>query len=85
MEHDFVIIDSHNRMGLKNKFPINARRVKFPTFEVVNNPTIRLGDVKKRLFTLMDRSVQKARQEIMAAEDEKIFAALDAASGNKKE
>lgn len=43
---------------------------------------------RNRRFSVIDRAVQKARQEIMNQEDANIFAALDAAgteAGNKKE
>jgi hypothetical protein len=50
--------------------------VTLPTFDIVSNPTVRLSDVRRR-FNLIDRAVQKARQEIMAQEDSSIFDALD--------
>lgn len=55
-------------------------RVTVPLFEIVSNPKVRIAEVKRRRFNLIDRAVQKARQEIMAQEDANIFAALDAAS-----
>ena len=45
-----------------------------------SNPTVRIAEVKRRRFNVIDRAVQKARQEIMAQEDANVFAALDAAS-----
>jgi len=44
--------------------------------------TQRLESLKSSVvdFNVIDRAVQKARQEIMAQEDANIFAALDAAS-----
>jgi hypothetical protein len=55
-------------------------RVVVPEFEVVSNPTVRIAEVKRRRFNVIDRAVQKARQEIMAQEDANLFAALDASS-----
>lgn len=51
-----------------------------PEFEIVSNPTIRTSEVRRRRFNIIDRAVQKARQEIMAQEDANGFASLDAAA-----
>ena len=62
-------------------------RVTVPEFEVVSNPTVRIAEVKRRRFNVIDRAQQKARQEIQAQEDANVFAALafagDAASGGE--
>lgn len=55
-------------------------RVFVPTFELVSNPTVRISHVRTRRFNVIDRAVQKARQEIMAQEDANVFAAFDAAA-----
>lgn len=55
--------------------------VVIPTFELFSNPTVRIAEVRRRRFNVIDRAVQKARQEIMAQEDANIFAAIDTASG----
>jgi hypothetical protein len=55
-------------------------RVVVPEFEIFSNPTVRIAEVKRRRFNVIDRAVQKARQEIMAQEDANVFAAIDAAS-----
>lgn len=55
-------------------------RVVVPEFEIVSNPTVRIAEVKRRRFNVIDRAVQKARQEIMAQEDSNLFAALDTAA-----
>ena len=55
-------------------------RVTIPEFEIVSNPTVRIAEVKRRRFNIIDRAQQKARQEIQAQEDANIFAALDFAS-----
>lgn len=52
-------------------------RVTVPEFEIVSNPTVRIAEVKRRRFNVIDRAQQKARQEIQAQEDANIFAALD--------
>lgn len=54
-----------------------ARRVIFPMFEISSCPTISLGEIKSRRFTLIDRSSMRARAEVQAAEDARVFAALD--------
>jgi hypothetical protein len=59
---------------------IMGDRVTVPEFEVVSNPTVRIAEVKRRRFNVIDRAQQKARQEIQAQEDSNIFAALDTAS-----
>lgn len=55
-------------------------RIFVPELEIVSNPTVRIREVRNRRFNIIDRAVQKARQEIMANEDANGFAALDAAS-----
>ena len=52
-------------------------RVTVPEFEVVSNPTVRIAEVRRRRFNVIDRAQQKARQEIQAQEDANIFATLD--------
>ena len=60
---------------------IKGERLSIPEFEVVSNPTVRIYEVKRRRFNVIDRAQQRARQEIQAQEDTNIFAALDFASG----
>jgi hypothetical protein len=55
-------------------------RVTVPELEVVSNPTVRIAEVRRRRFNVIDRAQQKARQEIQAQEDANIFAALDFAA-----
>ena len=59
---------------------IFGESVTVPTFELASNPTVRIAEVRRRRFNVIDRAVQKARQEIMAQEDANVFAALDAAA-----
>lgn len=78
-KHNHVIINSKNDIGTREqliRLP-NGSRVTIPTFQIYSNPTVRIADVKSRRFNIIDRSLQKARQEIMAQEDASIFEALD--------
>jgi len=59
-------------------------RVTVPEFEIVSNPTVRIAEVKRRRFNIVDRAQQKARQEIQAQEDANVFAALDFAGDTSK-
>lgn len=56
-----------------------SEAVTVPEWEVVSMPTVRIMHVRQRRYNMIDRAVQKARQEIMAVEDAAFFAALDAA------
>jgi len=58
------------------------RRVIFPLFEIASNPEIPLTQVKERRFDLIERSQDLARAQIQAAEDERVFATLDAVAAN---
>ena len=60
---------------------VQGDRVILPELEIVANPTIRIAEVKRRRFNVIDRAQQKAKQEIQAQEDSNIFAALDYSSG----
>lgn len=73
-----AVVISSNGTGPESR--IFGDRVVVPEFEVFANPTVRIAEVKRRRFNVIDRAVQKARQEIMAQEDANIFAALDAAA-----
>jgi len=74
-----------DRAGGKPK-PKLPGKFKHNVFEIGTNGKLTAnGDRKRRRFHVIDRAVQKARQEIMAQEDAAIFAALDAASGNNQE
>lgn len=57
--------------------------LKFEHDEIVIDSNGNIGKVPRRRFNVIDRAVQKARQEIMSQEDDAIFAALDAATGFK--
>lgn len=59
---------------------VQGDRVTIPEFEVVANPTVRIAEVKRRRFNVIDRAQQKARQMIQAQEDANIFAALTQAA-----
>lgn len=72
-----VVVSSN---GTAPESRVFGERITVPEFELVSNPTVRIAEVKRRRFNIIDRAVQKARQEIMAQEDSNVFAALDAAS-----
>lgn len=56
---------------------VRGDRVTIPEFEIVANPLVRIREVRQRRFNVIDRAVQKAKQEIQAHEDSNVFAALD--------
>lgn len=72
-----VVVSSH---GSAPESLVKGDRVMVPEFEIVSNPTVRIAEVKRRRFNIIDRAQQKARQEIQAQEDANIFASLDFAS-----
>lgn len=76
-----VVISSNGAVPESRVF---GDRVTVPEFEVVSNPTVRIMEVKRRRFNVIDRAQQKARQEIQAQEDSNIFAALDFAGDSTK-
>ena len=73
-----AVVISSNGTGPESR--VFGDRVVVPTFEIFSNPTVRISEVRRRRFNVIDRAVQKARQEIMAQEDANIFAALANAS-----
>jgi hypothetical protein len=73
-----AVVISSNGTGPESR--VFGDRVTVPEFELYSNPTVRIAEVKRRRFNVIDRAVQKARQEIMAQEDANIFAALDSAA-----
>jgi hypothetical protein len=74
-----VVVSSN---GAAPESRVFGDRVTVPEFEVVSNPTVRIAEVRRRRFNVIDRAQQKARQEIQAQEDANIFAALDYAADN---
>lgn len=73
-----AVVIASNGTGPESR--VFGDRVVVPEFEIFSNPTVRISEVKRRRFNVIDRAVQKARQEIMAQEDANIFAAVDAAA-----
>ena len=71
-----VVISAH---GSGPESRVFGDRVTVPEFELYSNPTVRIAEVKRRRFNVIDRAVQKARQELMAQEDANVFAAIDSA------
>lgn len=76
-----VVISSN---GSAPESRVFGDRVTIPEFEIVSNPTVRIAEVKRRRFNVIDRAQQKARQEIQAQEDSNVFAALDFAGDATK-
>lgn len=72
-----VVVSSN---GSAPESRVFGERVTVPEFEVVSNPTVRIAEVRRRRFNVIDRAQQKARQEIQAQEDGNIFAAIDFAA-----
>ena len=72
-----TVISSNGTGGESRVF---GDRITIPTFELYSNPTVRISEVRRRRFNVIDRAVQKARQELMAQEDANVFAAVDAAA-----
>jgi hypothetical protein len=72
-----AVVVSSNGTGPESR--VFGDRVTVPEFEIFSNPTVRIAEVKRRRFNVIDRAVQKARQEIMAQEDANVFAAIDSA------
>lgn len=76
-----VVISSNGSVPESRVF---GDRVTIPEFEVVSNPTVRIAEVKRRRFNVIDRAQQKARQEIQAQEDANVFTALDFAADSAR-
>jgi len=72
-----VVVSSN---GAAPESRVFGDRVTVPELEIVSNPTVRIAEVKRRRFNVIDRAQQKARQEIQAQEDANIFAAGDVAA-----
>lgn len=58
------------------------RRVIFPLFELASNPEIPLTQIREKRYDLIERAQDLARAQIQAAEDERVFAVLDAIATN---
>jgi len=61
---------------------VKPRRVTVPLFEIASLPQIPLTQIKERRFDLIERAQDLARAQIQAAEDERVFAVLDAVAVN---
>lgn len=71
-----AMVVSSNGTGTESR--VFGDRITVPTFELFSNPKVRISEVRRRRFNIIDRAVQKAKQELMAQEDANLFAALDA-------
>lgn len=76
-KYDTIKINSRGNVYRKGSLSGAVRRVTFPTFQLVSNPTIKMSEVKRRRFGITDRAVNKLKQSMMAEEDSRIFEALD--------
>ena len=56
---------------------VTGDRVLVPEFEIASFPTVRIREAKQRRFNVIERAVQKAKQEIAAQEDAEFFSSLD--------
>jgi hypothetical protein len=74
-----AIVVSSNGAAVESR--VFGDRITVPEFEIVSNPTVRIAEVRRRRFNVIDRAVQKARQEVMAQEDSAGFAAINAGAG----
>lgn len=73
-----AVVISSNGSGQESR--VFGDRITVPELEIYSNPTVRISEVKRRRFNVIDRAIQKARQEIMAQEDANVFAAIDSAA-----
>lgn len=73
-----ALVISENGTGVESR--VFGDRVKVATWEIMANPTVRYSEARRRRFNVIDRAVQKSRQEIAAVEDASVFAASDAAA-----
>jgi len=73
-----AVVVSSNGTGPESR--VFGDRVVVPTFELYANPTVRISEVRRRRFNVIDRAVQKARQEIMAQEDANVFTAINSSA-----
>ena len=66
--------------GAVPESPVRGDRVFVPEFDIACHPLVRIREARQRRFNVIERTVQKAKQEIAATEDANFFAALDFAS-----
>lgn len=72
-----AVVVASNGSGPESR--VYGEVITVPTFELFSNPTVRMAEVRRKRFNIIDRAVQKARQEIMAQEDMNVFNAFDVA------
>lgn len=59
-----------------------SQRIHVPLFELASNPQIPLTEIRQRRFDLVDRALDKAKAEIQAGEDTRVFATIDATAAD---
>lgn len=72
--HDCITIDHKGHAYKKSDW---ASRIVFPLYDMYTATTVSIGDVKRRRFSIIDRVVQKAFDEINIEQDA-MFKAWDA-------
>lgn len=77
MKRQRFIINKRGKLETSFLNPFFIRKVVFPTFNIVSNPTIRTSEVKSHSFDAIDAIDRTARQQIMNQEDDAVFQALD--------
>ena len=65
------------RNGSVSESRVVGDRVTVDTWTIAANPTVKFSEARLRRFNVIDRAVQKARQEVQAIEDANGFAAVD--------
>ena len=58
------------------------RRIQIPLFEIASNPEIPLTQVRERRFDVIDRAQKRGMAAIQQAEDDRVFAIMDAVASN---
>lgn len=61
---------------------LKSKRVMFPIFEIASNPEIPITQIYQRRYDMVERAQEQARSMIQAAEDERVFAVMDAVATN---
>ncbi len=79
---DLYVIDNEGGEIIKSDNPRNgcARRVELPSFNIASNPMIPIKVVQQGQFSLVARSLNLTKAEIVACEDAYMFAMIDSAT-----
>lgn len=66
--------------GMTIQALIKPRRVNVPLFDIATAPMIPLQQIKERRYDLIDRTMDLAKAQVQATEDERVFAIFNAVS-----